>query len=54
MKDGQVRGVLLLDDGPHEELTKQAEVILRQWAPAIASVELRDGSRVVYRSPDPA
>ena len=52
MKDDQVRGVLLLDDRPREELIAQAQAILREWAPGVAGVEVWDGPRVVYRSSD--
>ena len=50
IKDNVVRGVLLLDDGPYEELIERAQAILREWTPAIAGVEVWDGPRVVYRS----
>jgi hypothetical protein len=53
MKDGQVRGVLLLDDGRREQLIEQAEAILKEWTPWIASVEVCSGTRVIYRSSDP-
>jgi hypothetical protein len=52
MKDGQVRGVLLLDDGPREQLIEHAEAILREWTPGVTSVEVLSGASVIYRSSD--
>ena len=53
MKDGQVRGVLLLDDKPYEGLIEQAEAILKEWTPWITSVEVCRGTSVIYRSSAP-
>lgn len=50
MKDGQVRGVLLLDDGQPEQLIEQAEAILKEWTPWVTSVEVCRGTSVIYRS----
>lgn len=52
MKDGRVRGVLLLDDVPREQLIEQAEAILREWTPSVTSVEVLSGTSVIYRSSD--
>lgn len=54
MKDGQLRGVLLLDDGRREQLIEQAEAILKEWTPWVTSVEVCSGTSVIYRSSDPA
>jgi hypothetical protein len=53
MKDGQVRGVLLLEDGPRDQLIEHAEAILREWTPWITSVEVWGGTSAIYRSSDP-
>jgi len=49
-QDGQGRGVLLLENRPHDELIEEAKAMLREWTPAIAGVEAWDGPRVVYRT----
>jgi hypothetical protein len=53
MKDGQIRGVLLLDDGPREQLIEHAEAILREWTPWVTGVEVWSGARAIYRSSEP-
>ena len=53
MKDGQVRGVLLLDDGPREQLIEHAEAILRDWTPWVTDVEVWSGTSAIYRSAVP-
>lgn len=54
MTDGQVRGVVLLEDGPREQVVEHAEAILREWTPWITGVEVWSGSSAIYRSSVPA
>ena len=55
MKDGQIHGVVMLEDGADEELIEQAEVALKAHAGrGIEGVEVWDGTRFVYCSPYPA
>ena len=48
-----VHGVLLLDDGPREQLIEHAEAILRDWTPWVTDVEVWSGTSAIYRSAVP-
>lgn len=55
MKDGHIYNVVLLKEGPDEDLIEQAEAVLKGYArQGVEGVEIWDGTRFVYRSSDPS
>ena len=55
MRGGQINGIAFLSDGADEKLIEEAKAILKARSKeGFEGVEVWNGTRFVYRSPDPA